>query len=174
MEIAELFEQINIIKESYFKSQLKLEAEKEKHAETRVLIQDTIQNNKTTQEALQKLSLEEEQAQVRVRELATFLEHRTITEAALQRQVVEAQTKLEEVKRAKHKARFQSDRVLTHRDTFLRFSQDQFYPRMIRNYKEEEKALLETVQSLQRRSEILDAKLLEAKEIEKVKLRRCL
>lgn len=44
---------------------------------------------------------------------------------------------------------------------------------MTRNYQEEEKALAETVQSLKRRSEILDAKLLEAKEIEKVKLGTC-
>lgn len=113
MEIAELFEQINIIKESYFKCQLKLEAEKEQHAETRVLIQDTIQSNKATQETLQRLSLEGEQAQVSVRELTTFLEHRRITEAALKRQVEEVQMKLEEVKTMKHNARFQSDSVLT-------------------------------------------------------------
>lgn len=97
MNITQLFEQINSIKESYYQSQLLVEAQKERHRNLKVLIQGTytyidfsfkekIKDIANSAEMVKQLSIDKEEMTLKSMHAQAFLaERKRVQEEATQR-----------------------------------------------------------------------------------------
>lgn len=64
----ELFDQINTIKEAYYRAQLRLEDAKTSHSNTKLTIKNTMERNSTTSNELPKLQEDKRNLDFQLRE----------------------------------------------------------------------------------------------------------
>jgi hypothetical protein len=112
MNVAQLFESINCIKESYFQSQLLVEREKEKHKQIRACLQNTTEGNARISESLCKLYSETEDLKLKIVQEEAFLTERRRVEEALTKRWLDSNSQISHHKQRKHSNRY-NNRVVS-------------------------------------------------------------